>query len=231
MIGFFLQKLIKQIAVRAMDFHAVETRGPGVFRALAKGLNEAGNFPDFQRARCDEGLLRPHQTDVTGGRDRAGRDRRFAIEKDRVGDATDMPQLQQNFSPGLMDGAGDEFPAFHLLVRPDAGRVGIAHSHGRDRGGLGNNQSGGSTLAVILGHEGVGNTLRPGTGAGQRSQKDAVGQVPSADGDGVEECGHGKVGSASPHNPQDGGNASRKGWEGGKGSRVKRFCWFVPPFA
>ena len=59
-----LEKLIQQIAVRAMQFDAVEPRRLGVDRALAVSLDDGGDFFGFQRARHDIITLGPQQADM-----------------------------------------------------------------------------------------------------------------------------------------------------------------------
>jgi hypothetical protein len=56
--------LVEQIAIGAVDFHAVEARLPGVFSAVPVGSNHAGNLIGFQSARGDVGALGPNQPDV-----------------------------------------------------------------------------------------------------------------------------------------------------------------------
>src|SRR5690606_35225507 len=60
-----LQELIQQIAVGAVQFHAVEARRFRVFRAGAERLDDAGNFRKLQGARRHERTLRAQQTDVS----------------------------------------------------------------------------------------------------------------------------------------------------------------------
>ena len=85
-----------------------------------------------------------------------------------------MPELKEDAATSLMNGVGDEFPSGHLLLRPDAGGIGIADSHGRDGGGLGENEAGAGPLAVVFRHESIWDALLTGTGASERSEEDAV---------------------------------------------------------
>ena len=93
LVGAVLQELIEQVAIRAMDFHAVETSLLGVLRPLAVGLDDARDFIGFQGARRFVILHRANQADMAGRFDGAGCDRQLAIEIDWVGDAAYVPEL------------------------------------------------------------------------------------------------------------------------------------------
>ena len=93
---------------------------------------------------------------------------------------------KQDAAAGFVHGAGDQFPAFDLLGRPDAWRVGIADAHRRDAGGFGQHQAGAGALAIVFGHHGVGHAAGARAAARQRGQKDAVRQAPFADGQRIE---------------------------------------------
>ena len=54
-----LQELIEQVAVGAVNLHAVEAGDPGVLRASAKGLDDAGDLFEREGVRNGLGLLRP----------------------------------------------------------------------------------------------------------------------------------------------------------------------------
>jgi hypothetical protein len=97
-----------------------------------------------------------------------------------------MPQLQDDPAASLVHGVGGQFPAFHLRVVPDAGRVRVAHALGRDRRGLGDDQAGIGALAVVLGHQRIGHAAFTGAAARERGHDDAVGQRESAELNGVE---------------------------------------------
>ena len=122
---------------------------------------------------------------MPGGSDCAGANRLGAVQKHGVGNAAHVPELAQDAPAGIVDGLRHQFPALHLCGRPDARRVGIAHAHGRDGRGLGNDHARRRPLRVILRHHGVGDALRARALAGERSHEDAIGQVPGADADGV----------------------------------------------
>lgn len=92
-----------------------------------------------------------------------------------------MPQLQRNAAALGMHGLGHALPACHLLCRPDARRIGIAHAHGHDRSGLCQDQTGAGTLAVMRDLQITGRAAVESTHAGQRSHDHAVRQGKCAD--------------------------------------------------
>ena len=56
----------------------------------------------------------------------------FAVEIDRIGDAPDMPELQQDQPARLVHRLRHQLPALDLLVRPDARRIGIDRRPSRE---------------------------------------------------------------------------------------------------
>ena len=104
-----LQELVEQIAIGAMNFDAVEAGGLGILSALLIGGDDAGNFLRLQRPRGDIFLFRPHQRDMPFGPDGAGRHRRRAVQENGIGNASDMPKLQQHAPACAMHRLGDFF--------------------------------------------------------------------------------------------------------------------------
>nr|GEU28208.1 urease accessory protein G [Tanacetum cinerariifolium] len=149
LVGFVLQELVEQVAVGAVDFHAVKTRCLGVFRRFF--------------------------ADVALGGDSRWRHRQFAVQQARVRDAAHVPQLGKDHAAGPVHGSRDQFPAFHLLVGPQARRVGIAHALRRDRGRFAQDQAGAGALLVVPGHQGVRHAAAArGAGAREGRHDDAV---------------------------------------------------------
>ena len=98
----------RQIAIRAMDLHAVESGCFRVFGTLAVRLDDAGDFASSSARGTDR---------ASGGRScgtwpstaRAlERDRRAPLSK-RIRDAADMPELQQHQTAGFMYRARHSF--------------------------------------------------------------------------------------------------------------------------
>ncbi|MNY04289.1 hypothetical protein D3C86_1369560 [compost metagenome] len=192
LVGAVLEELVEQVAVGAVDLNAVEAGGLGIRRALAVGLDDAGDLFRCQCARGLEGLHGADQADVALGLHRAGRHRQLAVQVARVGDAADVPQLQDDPPAGGVHGLGDVLPALYLLGGPDAGGVRVADAHRRDRGGFADDQAGAGALHVVLGHQRAGYAAGLGAAAGQRGHDHAVGQLQIAYLDGVEKCRHGR---------------------------------------
>src|SRR3990167_6719331 len=193
LVGAALQELVEQVTVRAVDFHAVKAGGLGVFRAHAIGLDDIGDFFGFQGARGDEVLHRAYQADVTRRLDGARRDRQLTVQVDRVGNAPDVPQLQNDFAACSVHGLGHIAPATYLLIRPDTGGIRVADAHWGHGGGFTDDQAGAGALHVVLGHQRVGHAAFIGAAAGQRGHDDAVIELQIANLDRVEKCGHGTV--------------------------------------
>src|SRR5262249_4683434 len=103
MVGAILQKLIDEVTVRAVQFHAIEAGLVRVLRAAMKCVDHSGNLTPIERAGHDVGRLRAHQAYGSFGRDRARRHGRLAIEEHRMRDATDVPQLREDPPTGAMD--------------------------------------------------------------------------------------------------------------------------------
>src|SRR5882672_12388069 len=77
-----------------------------------------------------------------------------------------------------MDGICDMSPSADLLVRPEAWCVGPAKSFRANCRGLGDDQSGRSTLRVVLCLQGRGHVImRLGTHPGERRHNDAVRKI------------------------------------------------------
>jgi hypothetical protein len=181
-----LQELVEQIAVRAVHFDAVEARAFGVFRALPVSRDDAGDFVEIERTRRDVGALRTHEAHVAGRRDRARRDRQFAVEENRVRHTADVPQLQEDLAARVMHGFRHELPAFDLLVRPDARGIRVADALRRDRGRFAQDEAGGRAVGVVLRHQRVRHAFAARALTRKRSHDDAVAQREGADFEWVE---------------------------------------------
>ena len=175
-VGFVLQKLVDQIAIGGMNFHAIKTGTLGVFRTFGIGGDNAGYFRSFEGAWCDVIFLRAQQRDMSGRLNRARRDRQFTIQVDRVGYAPDVPELCENPPALVMHGLGHQFPAFDLLIRPQARRIGIADALRCHGGGFRKNQTGTGALGIIFGIQRMGHPPGRSAAACQRGHNDTVGQ-------------------------------------------------------
>jgi len=190
-VAAVLQELVEQIAVRAMDLDAVE---PGLFRvlgAMSIGFDDVRKLLGFEGAGRDIGPLRTQQAHMALGRDRARPNGKGAVMIARIGDAPDVPELEEDAPAGAMHTLDDVAPALDLLSGPDAGRMRIADTCGRDRSRLGKDEAGGRALRIIVTHHRVRNA--PGTGrpvARQRRHENAIGKFQIANLQRVEQRGH-----------------------------------------
>ena len=115
------QKLIYEIAVRAVNLDAVESRPFGVFRRSLIVGDDAGDvlhtqsarFRSIGETRFDEGF-------------RLRRDGGWRHRQRDMRHAPDMPKLDEYFSACLMHGLGHFCPAFGLCLAIDPGRPEIA---------------------------------------------------------------------------------------------------------
>jgi hypothetical protein len=107
---------------------------------------------------------------LTASLDGRGRDRKHAVGLQRwMGDASDMPKLQEDQAAGLVHRVGYEAPALDLFAAVNAGRPGIALSLLRHLGRLRHDESRRGPLPVIARVEivrRVGTLGRPVAGQG-----------------------------------------------------------------
>ncbi len=205
------EELVQQVAVRAVDLDEVEAGVAGVDRRAAEVLEQARDLVQLERAgggavgaRRDAVLAADRG--AVAVRRSAGRHREPVLVEGLVGDPADVPQLGGDPTAGGVDRVGDRAPAGDLLVVVDAGGVHVALALGADLSAFGDDQAGARALDVVLLHQLVGDvTGRGGAHPGQGGHEDAVGSGDRADGQGLEECGHGEPNGVSvaaiPINP------------------------------
>src|SRR5258708_29064890 len=93
-------------------------------------------------------------------------------------DCSRVPELRNHAAAGFMDSIRDTSPSADLLLRPQSWRIGPAKSFRTNRSGLGDDQSGRSTLRVILRLQGRGHMImRLRTHSGERRHDDAVRKI------------------------------------------------------
>src|ERR1700692_1943365 len=93
-------------------------------------------------------------------------------------DCSRVPELCNHAAAGYMDGIRNASPSADLLLRPQSWRIGPAKSFGANRGGLGDDQSGRSTLRVILCLQGRGHMImRLRAHPSERRHDDTVGKI------------------------------------------------------
>ncbi|MCY1525001.1 hypothetical protein D9M68_599640 [compost metagenome] len=130
-VAAVLEELIEQIAIGAVKFDTIETGKLGVFRSGAEGVDDPGDFLDFQNPGYRIGAFRTQKADMALGSDRAWCDGKLPIQENRIGNPADMPELQENLSTLFMYRLGDETPAANLGIRPDPWCVGVSDPHWR----------------------------------------------------------------------------------------------------
>src|ERR1700723_2532223 len=93
-------------------------------------------------------------------------------------DCARVPELCNHAAAGCMDGIRDASPSADLLLRPQARRIRPVKSFRANRSGLRDDQSGRSTLRVILRLQGRGHMImRLRAHPGERRHDDAVRKI------------------------------------------------------
>ena len=182
MVGPVAQKGVEQVAVGAMQLHAVESGLDGAGRGIAEVVDNAGDLVQFERARrrrVDEALV---GDEGLGSRpDRGGPDGRLTVLLEAcVRDAAGMPKLNDDGPAFGVHGVGDGFPAPDLIVRIAARRIRVALRLGRDLGGFGDDQAGRGALGVIFNGKRTRDQARTGAISRERRHHDAVGELQGA---------------------------------------------------
>ena len=101
-----------------------------------------------------------------------------------------MPDLRVDVAPGVVDGGGDGLPGFYLLLRPEAGDVGVTDAERIDGCAFGDDEACAGALGVVVDHDGGGDVVGGAAQAGERGHEDSVGKVEVTELDGVEEGRH-----------------------------------------
>ena len=195
-VGCRAQKLVNQVAVGAVNFHAIKTRSDGIQGSLAKVGHHLRDFIGFKRAgrgAIDHASVASSvrcQPDLSFKRHSRRCHRQRATMKVRVRHAPGVPDLQEYLATFGMHRLSHQLPAVNLRGGINAWRVGITLALRRNVGGLGNHQAGRSALAIVLGHHGIRHVARLGaSGAGQRRHDYAVGKLEGTQRVGLEQGG------------------------------------------
>jgi hypothetical protein len=107
-----------------------------------------------------------------------------------MGDATDVPKLEEDAASSGMNGLDNFFPSRDLFGGMDAGGVGVAVAERRDRSCFGNDQSGRGSLAIVLGIQFVRDVARGGSAPSEGSHQNPMGEVKGPELKGSEKWGH-----------------------------------------
>src|SRR5262249_51006492 len=102
LVAAVAEELIEQIAIRAMQFDAVEAGRLAILGTPAELLDNARKLVERQRPRRDH-LLRALGREHLALRGYCrGRDRKLAAVEIRMRDASDMPKLEEDFAAGAV---------------------------------------------------------------------------------------------------------------------------------
>jgi hypothetical protein len=109
-----------------MDFHAVEASLLRKFCSVDVFGNDSGNFGDFEGPWGDVIDHLFSIKELSFGSDGGGGDRENSVGlKAWVGDATDVPELEEDEASSGMNGLDDFFPSGDLFRGVDAGSIGV----------------------------------------------------------------------------------------------------------
>ena len=182
---FDWRKVVDQVAVGCVDFHAVEPRFLGSLGGSPVVLHDPWNLGRFQRPWDFVRLLADGRVDVRFvDLDGRGSDGGLAAVETAVGGPSGMPKLEEDHAALFMHGVGGVLPAFGHLVGVDARRLVPAVGLLGDRGRLGDEQARRTALGVVFGHQAVRQASGPGPATGHGGQDDPVrqGQVVQTEG-------------------------------------------------
>jgi hypothetical protein len=175
MVRAAAEELVEEIAVRVMDFYAIEAGFLGEFGSVDIFGNDSREFGGFESARGDVVDHLFAGEDLAFGSDGGGSDRKNAVGlKAGMGDATDVPELEEDAATREMNGLDNFFPSGDLFGGVDAGGVRVAVAEGGDGRCFADDQSGRGTLAVILGVEIVGDVTSGSPAPGEGSHQNPV---------------------------------------------------------
>jgi hypothetical protein len=181
-------ELLEEVAVRGVQLDAVEAGGHRIARGrgeLVAGGDDVGEAHGLgHRMRLRPGLVGVH---LAGCGDRRGRQQaRAGRQVVRVPDPAGVHELEEDLRSAGVRSRGHGPPAGQLLGREHARDSRIAEPVRRGAGALGDDQSCGGPLAVVLRHE-RGRDVARGTAARHRRQHDAVLQAMRAQREGGEQ--------------------------------------------
>jgi hypothetical protein len=155
--------------------------------------NDSGNFGDFEGPWGDVINHLFSSKELSFGPDGRGGDWKNSVGlKAGMGDATNMPELEKDVASRGMNGLDDFFPSGDLFRGVDAGSIGVPVAERRDRGRLGNDQTGGGALAIVLGIQFIRDVACRGSAPSEGSHQDPMGKVKGPELKGSEKWGHGE---------------------------------------
>jgi hypothetical protein len=155
--------------------------------------HDSGNFGDFE---CTGGDVIDHLfsiKDLSFGSDGGGGNWENAVGlKVWMGDATDVPELEEDAASSGMNGLDDFFPSGDLFKGVDAGSIGVPVAEWGDRGRFADDQSGRGSLAIVLGIQFVRDVACRGSAPSEGSHQNPMGEVKGPELKGGKKWGHGE---------------------------------------
>ena len=178
MVGAAAEELVEEVSVRVMNFYTVEASLLGKFCSVDVFSNDSGKFGSFEGTWGDVIDHLFSGKDLSFGSDGRRGNRKNSVRlKAGMGDATDVPELKKDAAPFGMNGLDNFFPSSDLFGGVDAGGVGVAVAERRDRGRFGNDQSGRSSLAIVLCIQFIRDIACRGSATSEGSHQDPMGKV------------------------------------------------------
>jgi hypothetical protein len=181
------EELVEQVAVGAVDLHAVRSRRDGPAGRGDEVLQGCPELCGGHRLRHGVGLLALLGERLAVDGDRAwSKDAAAAVDVG-VGAAAGVHDLQDDAAALGVHRFEHPLPAGRLLVGGDARLADIPLRRVVGVGALGDDHADARPLPVVLGHEVPGDAGGTGPDPGQRCHDDAVGEVDLPERDGGEQ--------------------------------------------
>ncbi len=181
LVAAAFHELVEQVAVGAVDLDAVKAGClDRVARRCRKGMHDAGDFADVERARLGGFDKSRHaavdQHGLGLGGDSRRRDRLAAVGLQAgVRDTPHVPELHNDLAALGMHRAGHFLPGVKLLSAIETRHVGITLALMADSGAFGDQEAGAGALAIVnlgdIGRHGIGRAVPR-----ERRHHDAVGK-------------------------------------------------------
>ena len=146
------QKLVDQIAIRAVQLHTIEAGFFRILRRLTIVFDHASDLLLRQFARLLVILTTIESVSVSGSLCCACRYGCIAAQEVGMYQTAHMPHLENNLPTLFVHRIGNQFPAFDLLFTPDTWRGGPSEAFDANACRFRNDETSTCTLAIIGGH-------------------------------------------------------------------------------
>ena len=178
---------MQQVAVGAVDFHAIYPGVDGVPGGAAELLDNVWQLIGVQGARHWAVFPRFEVAHRRARSHRGRRDRLRPLLQAGVGEAPGVHHLHENVPAGLVDGVGDAPPPGHLLRGVDARLTGEGPAGNRREDAFGDNEAERGALCVVRLVQRGGNAVAARARAREWSHDDAVWQGQATHFEGIKE--------------------------------------------